>query len=875
MPASAPCPSLERWQSLLAADLAPDEEERCERHLRSCPACRELLDRAREHGDALLGVARQVGDPTGTPPDPALTQLLGRWHAERPRRHPTPLEPDDLYFLRPSGQAGALGCLGDYEVRQVIGQGGMGVVLLAFDPALKRLVAIKVLSPDLAGSATARRRFTREARAAAAVCHDHVVAIHGVYEADGLPYLVMQYVAGESLQARLDRTGPLEVEEVVRIGYQSAAGLAAAHAQGLIHRDIKPANLLLEDGVARVKVTDFGLARMADDVGLKRAGVVAGTPEYMAPEQARGEAVDHRADLYGLGAVLYACCTGQPPFRGPTALAVLRRVSDEAPVPLRSLNPSVPAWLEGVIARVLAKDPAQRFPSAAEVAALLEGYLAHLRQSGTVPAPELPRAPGQREPLPRRPAGWRGRWSSLVAALVLLSVLGLSLYALRQGAPPTDRAGQPGPPAPAGAPAQPAEYPEEFHPELKGNAGGVPGLLVHGPDAPDCVKFEPEGLRITLPSTFPRQRPGTGVVTGFGVRGDFEITVGFEILGWPRPGAGGNPTELQLVIVPNKAPQPGKWQKATQNYASLSRRAPRGNTVSAVRTMPPRRTDPIAQAIASQVGAPSGTGAPVWPQALVALRVATLRAFAETMPPGDEAQKVVRETRWNDSGAFIADFTRWNNENVPRDEWGNEMYNTLEEHHPSPLFPAAASTGRLRLVRKGPTLSFFTSEPPAGDFKLLDTRPFGTDDLKDVRVLGSTGGPGASFDVRVTDLSIRAEGLPKMPAAAARPAAGGRKWPPGLLVLAGLVAAAVAVSLGTWYYTRTRRRPVPACPAPASVPAAAPPSPVAGGIVFKCPGCGKRLRARAEQAGSRPKCPQCGQEVVVPSVLPKKPEEQP
>src|SRR5262249_44614714 len=164
-----------------------------------------------------------------------------------------------------------------------------------------------------------------------AVCHDHVVAVHGVSEADGLPYLVMQYVAGESLQEKLDRTGPLGVTEVMQVGLQAASGLAAAHAQGLIHRDVKPANLLLEDGLAPVRITDCGLARSADDVGLTRAGVVAGTPEYMAPEQARGEQVDHRADLFSLGSVLYACCTGRPPFRGATPLAVLRRVTDETP----------------------------------------------------------------------------------------------------------------------------------------------------------------------------------------------------------------------------------------------------------------------------------------------------------------------------------------------------------------------------------------------------------------------------------------------------------------------------------------------------------------------------------------------------------------
>jgi serine/threonine-protein kinase len=186
----------------------------------------------------------------------------------------------------------------------------------------------------------------------------------------------MQYVAGESLQERLDRTGPLGVEEVVRIGLQTASGLAAAHAQGLIHRDIKPSNLMLEtmadcgarladsqdardrrSAIGKVKITDFGLARMADDVQLTQAGVVAGTPGYMAPEQARGEIADHRSDLFSLGSVLYACCTGKAPFHGPTPLALLHAVNERTPVPLRSLNAEVPAWLAAFIDRLMAKEP--------------------------------------------------------------------------------------------------------------------------------------------------------------------------------------------------------------------------------------------------------------------------------------------------------------------------------------------------------------------------------------------------------------------------------------------------------------------------------------------------------------------------------------
>ena len=155
-----------------------------------------------------------------------------------------------------------------------------------------------------------------------------MVAIHDVDEVDGLPYLVMEYVPGMSLQQHLEDGGPLELEEIVRIGMQTAAGLAAAHEQGLIHRDVKPANILLADGVGRVKLSDFGLARAADDAGLTQSGVIAGTPLYMAPEQAHGDPLDYRADLFSLGSVLYALCIGRPPFRAPTTMAVLKRVCD-------------------------------------------------------------------------------------------------------------------------------------------------------------------------------------------------------------------------------------------------------------------------------------------------------------------------------------------------------------------------------------------------------------------------------------------------------------------------------------------------------------------------------------------------------------------
>lgn len=320
---------------------------------------------------------------------------------------------EPLDFLEPSDQPGTLGRLGHYAILEVVGRGGMGIVLKAFDDRLRRVVAVKVMAPQVAASAVARQRFIREAQAAAAVRHEHVIDIHAVDEARALPYLVMEYIAGVSLQERLERTGPLQVKEILRIGLQAARGLAAAHAQGLVHRDIKPANILLENHVERVKLTDFGLARAVDDVKLTQTGVVAGSPQYMSPEQAEGRPVDQRTDLFSLGSVLYALCTGQPPYRAPTTLATLKRVCEETPRPIRETNPEVPPWLEETIARLHAKDPAQRIQTAAEVAQLLETQLAGLQQPSAGPAGK-PTGPSRR------------RWPTVAAALLVLAV-GLGL----------------------------------------------------------------------------------------------------------------------------------------------------------------------------------------------------------------------------------------------------------------------------------------------------------------------------------------------------------------------------------------------------------------------------------------------------------------
>jgi formylglycine-generating enzyme required for sulfatase activity len=325
--------------------------------------------------------------------------------------------PDELHFLQPSSRPDSLGRIGHYEVLQVLGRGGFGIVFRAFDDVLQRVVALKVLAPAMAATSPARKRFLREAQSSAQVRHDNVVQVHAVGE-QPLPFLVMEFIPGETLQQRLDRTGPLEAPEIVRLGRQVAEGLAAAHATGLIHRDIKPGNVLIESGHQRVKVTDFGLARAADDASLSQSGVLAGTPMYMAPEQARGEKIDHRADLFSLGSVLYVMATGRPPFRAATTYAVLKRVVEDDPRPIREVIPEVPQWLCDIIARLHAKKPEDRFQSARDVAEVLADCEARLKANAKIE--DFSRVPR------RKPAAGRfGRWKWVAAATLAFLVLAL------------------------------------------------------------------------------------------------------------------------------------------------------------------------------------------------------------------------------------------------------------------------------------------------------------------------------------------------------------------------------------------------------------------------------------------------------------------
>lgn len=380
------CLQADELRQLISGELATQRQQECAEHLDSCTVCQGRLEEVATGGTNLTEVIEGLNEASPAETSafwPALNSLGVDTPKSPVRSTATAGRSTSLTFLQPATDAAYLGRLAHFDVMQVIGRGGMGMVLEAFDSKLQRHVAIKVLDPELANDDLARQRFCREARAAASVTHENVVAVHQVERSadGGLPYLVMQLIAGETLEQRLKRETKLPVAEIVRIAMQAARGLAAAHAQGLVHRDIKPGNILLEPPHDRVKLTDFGLARVAEDVKLTSTGFVTGTPLYMAPEQALGEEPDPRSDLFSLGAILYEMASGVTPFTGNSALAILKQIAEAKHKPLRELDASLPAWLAEIVDDLLAKKPADRYQTAADLAEVLEFHWAHLKTS--------------------------------------------------------------------------------------------------------------------------------------------------------------------------------------------------------------------------------------------------------------------------------------------------------------------------------------------------------------------------------------------------------------------------------------------------------------------------------------------------------------
>lgn len=369
-----------RWRHIesildLALDLSP--AERSALLDESCAGDPDL----RAEVEAVLEADEQAGTFLATPAGEYFPDLLSEEEGE-----------PDL-----SGQQ-----MGPYQLLREIGGGGMGTVYEAEDARLGRRVAVKLLPPEYSRDRRAKERFIREARAAAAVDHPNLCTVHDVGESEGRLYLVLSFYEGETLKERI-RRGPLQIAEARDIAIQVARGLARAHEAGIVHRDVKPANVMLTRR-GEAKILDFGIARLqGDEVSLTRTGASWGTPAYMSPEQARGDAVDDRTDVWSLGMMLYEMLTGRRPFGGESLEAVVSAILTREPEPLERVRPDVPPELARVVERALAKDPAERYGSAAE---LLEDL-------------EEGRAPGRQR--------WRRRalWAGLLAGALVLLVIAL------------------------------------------------------------------------------------------------------------------------------------------------------------------------------------------------------------------------------------------------------------------------------------------------------------------------------------------------------------------------------------------------------------------------------------------------------------------
>jgi serine/threonine protein kinase len=358
-------------------------------HLETCLDCQERTRTLDLMSDEMVDILRGA---------PAPTTLI--------RAHGNTITEAGFSFLSPPQGPDELGRMGHYRVQRLLGRGAMGIVFAAEDGRLSRVVALKVMRPSIAEEPEARQRFLREARAMAAMgASPHLAPIYEVGEANGLPFLAMEYLEGESLDRWLARHKQLGAAEIIQLGREIAAGLAAAHARGLVHRDIKPANLWVQAPQGGIKVLDFGLARPAKDTKLTQTGIIAGTPAYLSPEQAQDQPLDARSDLFSVGCVLYEVCAGRVPFQGRNALALLTAVTTVAPSPLRNLRPDLPPALTDLVMELLSKRPVDRPASAQELMLRLD----EISQGKTAP---------------RSPARWPLTYvlTGLAAAVLLLVV---------------------------------------------------------------------------------------------------------------------------------------------------------------------------------------------------------------------------------------------------------------------------------------------------------------------------------------------------------------------------------------------------------------------------------------------------------------------
>ena len=472
-PGDAGCADSAKFRALINGSLSNRDEAELARHLDECESCRAKLDAHHSSNDFSDKIGLRLSTHQEIPK--SLQEKLKELDSERMVVQSEFLS-DSLLGSKPPGRSqskgssrsyadvapwladpaphdepGTIGRVSEFQLLAFLGRGGMGVVFRARDTTLDRMVALKIMSPSLLADEDAGARFLREAKSAAAIKHPNVVTIHSIHDSAELPFLVMEFIEGESLQQRLRRLRRQNSTELADIARQVASGLAAAHTAGVVHRDVKPANILMEADRGRIVVSDFGLARATDSATLTSDGTIAGTLTFLAPERVDGLPADHRSDLFSLGSVLYTAASGEVPFDGDAVATTLHRISRVDIVPLPQLVPDAPGWLVQLVGWLHQRRPEDRPRNADEVVAFVDqhtpggvtgglpGMTTHIerpgiRDSGSAPS-ETRIEPSQANPSPSEPTqrlsemqtmaaqtpiGWE-RWALMTLVAVLLS----------------------------------------------------------------------------------------------------------------------------------------------------------------------------------------------------------------------------------------------------------------------------------------------------------------------------------------------------------------------------------------------------------------------------------------------------------------------
>lgn len=438
IPTSNTC-SRETILQYLRDELATSEHQAFLEHLDTCSDCRQTMEKlagdAQEWDTVTLALQSNShqpfarGEDCGRLPSSDTTPASASMS-----QNPSKLQEPNVTcwelawvstWLGPTSDPKAMGKIGMFDALEVIGTGGTGVVFLAREASLGREVAIKVLAPHMARIEVARQRFEREARATAGLVHENIIPIYQISEWRGLPYLVMQHFPESSLQTLLKQHGKISLDRALLLTLQIAQGLEQAHAKEIIHRDIKPANILLANQAQRAILTDFGLAQAKDDLALTCSGILAGTPHFMSPEQARGEVVDARSDLYSLGCVLFAMVAGHAPLHNESESGAIHRLASGNLPSLREAESSSPDWLVAFVDSLLEPNKENRPAKVETVVAWLSQSIAHLKDPTTNPSP----APmlSSTSKTPRKSRMWHIIRAGLVATGLLLLAGLLSL----------------------------------------------------------------------------------------------------------------------------------------------------------------------------------------------------------------------------------------------------------------------------------------------------------------------------------------------------------------------------------------------------------------------------------------------------------------